>query len=48
VKTGTIVYIPLDVRVKAILDKYGGSLPQTSKITFNKNLRKLGEIMGWT
>lgn len=28
--------------------KYSGSLPQTSKITFNKNLRKLGEIMGWT
>lgn len=27
-KTGNIVYIPLDYRVAAILDKYNGALPK--------------------
>ena len=42
------VMIPLDKRVKAILDKYNGTLPKVSEQTFNKHIKTIAEVMGWT
>lgn len=47
-KTDKKVYIPLDSRVKMILNKYYGELPYVSLSTLNRNLRYLGELMHWT
>ena len=47
-KTKKKVMIPLDKRVASILDKYDGKLPKIREDTFNKHLRLITEVMGWT
>lgn len=47
-KTKKQVYIPLDSRVKQILDKYNGKLPYVSTKTFREHLHLIGELLGWT
>lgn len=42
------VMIPLDRRVKVILDKYDGVLPKLNETTFNKHLKIIAEVIGWT
>lgn len=46
-KTQKVVFIPLDNRVKAILDKYEGRLPYIKLHTIIHHLRLLGEMLGW-
>ena len=47
-KTEKKVYIPLDYRVLQILERYGGAMPYQSRNLFNRNIRIIGELMGWT
>lgn len=47
-KTGNIVYIPLDYRVAAILDKYNGALPKVYDQKINDHIKEIGEALGWT
>ena len=47
-KTGNIVYIPLDYRVAAILDKYNGTLPKVYDQKINDHIKEIGEALGWT
>ncbi|MEY8608187.1 phage integrase SAM-like domain-containing protein [Parabacteroides segnis] len=47
-KTGNIVYIPLDPRVEAILNKYDGSLPKVYDQKINDHIKEIGEALGWT
>jgi len=47
-KTGKKVYIPLDERVKNILDKHKGTLPTVSLTNLNINLGLIFEYLGWT
>lgn len=47
-KTGKEVFIPMDKRVKAILDKYKGQLPHIKPELLNYNIKIIGELLGWT
>ena len=47
-KTDKKVYIPLDRRVRLILDKYGGSLPRVSANEMNRLIKTVGLLLGWT
>lgn len=47
-KTGNIVYIPLDYRVEAILNKYAGELPKVYDQKINDHIKEIGEALGWT
>lgn len=47
-KTGNIVYIPLDYRVEAILNKYDGTLPKVYDQKINDHIKEIGEALGWT
>lgn len=47
IKTGKKVLIPLDRRVKAILDRHRGYLPKDDNKRVNENLRFLCEMLGW-
>lgn len=47
-KTGNIVYIPLDYRVEAILNKYSGTLPKVYDQKINDHIKEIGETLGWT
>lgn len=47
-KTGKEVFIPLDKRVKAILDKYDGQLPYINHNLLNYNIKLVGELLNWT
>ena len=47
-KTDKKVYIPLDRRVRMILDKYGGSLPRVSANEMNRLIKTVGLLFGWT
>ena len=47
-KTGNIVYIPLDYRVDAILNKYNGELPKVYDQKINDHIKEIGEALGWT
>lgn len=47
-KTGSIVYIPLDSRVDAILNKYSGELPKVYDQKINDHIKEIGETLGWT
>lgn len=47
-KTGGIVCIPLDWRVDAILNKYGGTLPKVYDQKINDHIKEIGEALGWT
>lgn len=46
-KTQKVVYIPLDNRVKEILEKYNGCLPYVKLHTIIHHLHLLGEMLGW-
>ena len=47
-KTGNVVYIPLDYRVDAILNKYNGALPKVYDQKINDHIKEIGESLGWT
>ena len=47
-KTLKTVLIPVDKRVKAILDKYNGKLPKMSMRHLNTLTRYIAELLGWT
>ena len=47
-KTGNLVYILLDARVEAILNKYNGELPKVYDQKINDYIKKIGEVLGWT
>lgn len=47
-KTGNVVYIPLDCRVDAILNKYGGTLPKVFDQKINDHIKEIGEALKWT
>lgn len=47
-KTDKTVYIPLDWRVKAILDKYEGTLPKVYDQKINDYIKKVCEKAGFT
>lgn len=47
-KTGKDVYLPLDKRVKTILNKYGGKLPVVYEQKVNKHIKTIGHLLGWT
>lgn len=46
-KTGKWIYIPLDVRVRAILIKYGGKLPHIYDQDLNERVKVIGRLLGW-
>lgn len=48
VKTGNPVYILLDWRIEAILNKYGGVLPKVYDQKINDHIKEIGEALGWT
>ena len=47
-KTEKKVYIPVDRRVRAILDKYDGKLPPIHPNEMNKLIKAIGLLLGWT
>lgn len=47
-KTGTEVLIPVNDYIVKTLENYGGVMPNVELVTFNRNIRILGEMMGWT
>lgn len=47
-KTGKLVYIPMDTRVSAILDKYDGILPEIDYKKIIRHVKFIGELMHWT
>ena len=48
VKTQKTVMIPLDKRVRDILDKYNGRMPDMCDSTLNDYIHIVCEVMGWT
>lgn len=46
-KTDKWIYIPLDIRVRAILQKYGGKLPHIYDQDLNERIKVIGRLMGW-
>lgn len=46
-KTGKWIYIPLDLRVRAILEQYGGKLPHIYDQDLNERIKLIGRLMGW-
>ena len=46
-KTGKWIYIPLDLRVRAILERYGGSLPPIYDQDLNERIKVVGRLMNW-
>ncbi len=47
-KTDKKVYIPVDRRVRQILDKYDGKLPHIHPNEMNKLIKTVGLMLGWT
>jgi integrase len=47
-KTDKKVYIPVDRRVRLILDKYDGKLPHIHPNEMNKLIKTVGLMLGWT
>ena len=47
-KTGKFIYIPIDERVTAILDKYHGKLPKVYDQKINVHIKTIGHLLGWT
>ena len=47
-KTDKKVYIPMDRRVRQILDKYDGKLPHIHPNEMNKLIKTVGLMLGWT
>ena len=48
VKTGKVVYIPIDERVKVLLNKYNGAMPHCYDVKVNKHIKIVGHLLGWT
>lgn len=46
-KTDKWIYIPLDIRVRAILQKYNGRLPHIYDQDLNERIKVIGRILGW-
>lgn len=46
-KTGKWIYIPLDIRIRAILEKYGGKLPHIYDQDLNERIKVIGRLLGW-
>lgn len=46
-KTGKWIYIPLDIRVRVILNKYGGKLPFIYDQDLNERIKIVGRLLGW-
>ena len=46
-KTGKWIYIPLDLRVRAILTKYHGKLPHIYDQDLNERIKVIGRLLGW-
>lgn len=46
-KTDKWIYIPLDIRVRAILQKYGGKLPHIYDQDLNERIKIIGRLLGW-
>lgn len=46
-KTGKWIYIPLDIRIRAILAKYGGKLPHIYDQDLNERIKIIGRLLGW-
>lgn len=46
-KTSNIVFIPLDYRVEAILNKYDGALPKVHDQKINDYIKEIGEALKW-
>lgn len=46
-KTDKWIYIPLDIRVRAILAKYNGKLPHIYDQDLNERIKVIGRILGW-
>lgn len=46
-KTGKWIYIPLDVRIRVILAKYGGRLPRIYDQDLNERIKVIGRLLGW-
>lgn len=47
-KTEKEVFLPLDIRVLQILDKYGGKLPKIYDQHLNARIKIVGRLLGWT
>ena len=47
-KTGKMIYIPIDERVTAILNKYDGKLPKVYDQKINMHIKVVGHLLGWT
>lgn len=46
-KTDKWIYIPLDIRVRAILQKYDGRLPRIYDQDLNERIKVIGRLLGW-
>ena len=46
-KTGKWIYIPLDIRVRAILEHYDGELPHIYDQDLNERIKIIGRLLGW-
>lgn len=46
-KTDKWIYIPLDIRVRAILNKYHGKLPHIYDQDLNERIKIIGRFLGW-
>lgn len=46
-KTDKWIYIPLDLRVRVILNKYHGTLPSIYDQDLNERIKVIGRLMGW-
>lgn len=47
-KTDKEVFLPLDIRVHRILNKYGGKLPKIYDQHLNERIKVVGRLLGWT
>ena len=47
-KTGVEVLIPVKEQMVEIMERYDGVMPRVNLSTFNRNMRILGKMMGWT
>lgn len=47
-KTDKEVFLPLDIRVHMILNKYGGKLPKIYDQHLNERIKIVGWLLGWT
>ena len=46
-KTDKWIYIPLDIRVRVILNKYRGKLPFIYDQDLNERIKIIGRLLGW-